>query len=94
MLAALFGQVQVGRDIKLGETLEDDFLDGVARTVDPSRHARIQRPTVVREPTQQLQNFGAHLRLASLRFGHGVDFCQRGLTIGELLLRDAVHPAE
>jgi hypothetical protein len=49
--ARLIGPVQVGSDIKAGQTLENHFLDRVELILDTASDSGIQRPIVVWQTT-------------------------------------------
>src|SRR5262249_48608874 len=84
----------IGSDIEIRQTLEENLLDCVAVSLDLPRDLRMQRPVVVRQTTQKLQNGFADLLFSPLGFGNSVDLIYRSLALLQLALRNLVHPAK
>ena len=92
--ARLVGPVEISGDIEIRQTLEKHFLDGVALSLNLTRNLGIQRPVVVGQATQDVQECFADLLLSALRIGNRVNLVNRPLPLLELPLRNLVHPVQ
>ncbi len=84
--------IKVGGDEITGEAFEDDLLQSVGRIGQAAGNPGVQRPMIIRQPADQLEEFCADPLSAAVGVSRVLDLRNRALSPRELLLRDLVHP--
>ncbi|PYT38819.1 MAG: hypothetical protein DMG45_22050 [Acidobacteria bacterium] len=90
----MIGPVKIGGDKKAGQALENNLFDGVALSLDAARSSCMERPVVIRQTAQYLEDFLAHHLLPAFRVGHRANLGDGVLPRLKFLLCDLVHPSE
>jgi hypothetical protein len=88
------GPVEVSRHIVTRETFENDLLNRVQLVLETAGNAGVQRSPVAWQPAQDLQQRGSNPLLAALGIVNGPDPRNFVFTLFQLLLGDAIHPAQ
>ena len=90
----LVGPVKIGGDKEARQALKNHFLNGVGLRLDTASNFGIQRPVVIGQTTQNLEECFANPFFPALRVGNCPDFNNGALPPLQLLLCNLVHPSE
>ena len=84
--------MEIGGDVEIGQAGVNQFLDGVAISLNRAGDARVQRPPVVGQTSDAFEEFRADRLFPAIRFRNRLDLIDLSLTLLKLSLRDLVHP--